>query len=107
MTGQPRRSSGTAAAASSTATIRSRVKISLRNTTAIKIANTALVSRSAADGAIGAWPQTQRISRYDTTAAAAVGTAIFHTPATSAKGEPSARWRQHMAAALVIETAKP
>jgi hypothetical protein len=44
--------------------MRVRVKGSFSQTTAIRMANTALVSRKAAAGAIGAWPQTQRMSRY-------------------------------------------
>jgi hypothetical protein len=51
----PNRNSGTAAAAMSTAASRVRVNGSFSQSTAIKIANTALVSRSAAPAAIGAW----------------------------------------------------
>ena len=55
--------------------MRVRVKGSLSQATAIRMAKTALVSRNAADGAIWAWPHTQRISRYEATEATAAGTA--------------------------------
>lgn len=60
---QPKRSSGTAAAASSTAAMRVRVKGSFNQKTAMSTAKIALVSRRAAAGAIGAWLQTHRMSR--------------------------------------------
>lgn len=59
----PSRSSGTAAAASSTAAMRVGVKGSLSQVTAIRMAKTALVSRRAEAAAIGALLQTQRMSR--------------------------------------------
>ena len=59
----PSRNNGTAAAASSTAAMRVFVNGSFNQSTAITTAKTALVSRSAAAGAIGAWPHTQRIRR--------------------------------------------
>jgi hypothetical protein len=46
-----------------TATMRVRVNGSLSQRTAIRMANSALVSRRAAAGAIGAWLHTQRMRR--------------------------------------------
>ena len=60
---QPNRSRGTAAAANRTAAMRIRVKGSLSQKMAMRTAKMALVSRSAAAGAIGAhvvWPARRR-----------------------------------------------
>ena len=80
---------------------------SFNQTTAIRIAKTELVSRSAAAGATGAWLQTQRIRRYDAIAATAVGRAVTQRPRISDQAAVVWRCRRHIAAALVIETTKP
>ena len=59
----PNLSNGIAAAAIATAARRALVKRSPRKTTAMRIAKTALVSRRAAEGAMGATLHTQRINR--------------------------------------------
>ena len=87
--------------------MRVRVKGSLSQNTAIRTAKMALVSRSAAAGAIGAWLQTQRMSRYEPTEAKAIGRAVFHCSATWVQGGAAWRWRQPIATALVIDTTKP
>ncbi|MBP6768039.1 MAG: hypothetical protein KA171_09670 [Reyranella sp.] len=104
---QPNRSRGMAAAASRTAATRVRVKGSFSQKTAIRMAKIALVSRSAAAGAMGAWLQTQRISRYDPMEAMAIGRAKAQWAVTWLQGGPARRCRQAMAAALVIDTTNP
>ena len=83
------------------------VNRSRRNTTAIKIAKIALVSRSAAPGATGACVHTHRINTYDAIDATAVGTAMLQAPPRLRNFAPRKSWRIVIDSALVIETVQP
>ena len=65
-----------------------------RKKTAIRIAKTALVSRSAADGAMGATLHTHRISRYEADDAIEAGSDMRHVEAMCWMGDPRCRCRQ-------------
>src|SRR5262249_62011232 len=87
--------------------MRIRVNGSLSHSTAITMANSALVSRKAAAGAIGAWLHTQSIRRYDVAEATAAGAPMRQAPRSCFQGDPSWRRPQHLANAVVSETTKP